>query len=64
MADYNQAIRINPRVAEVWFNRAECWKAKGDMKQAESDYTRSIELKPNWAPAYAQRGIVRVAVRP
>ena len=60
LADYNHAIKLNPRFADAWFNRATYWKAKGDFKQAEADFTRVIELNPNMANAYAQRGLARL----
>jgi tetratricopeptide (TPR) repeat protein len=30
------------------------------LERAEADLTRAIELKPNMADAYAQRGLVRL----
>ncbi len=29
LADYNQAIQINPRLGDVWFNRGTYWKTQG-----------------------------------
>ena len=60
LADYNQAIKLNPHFAEVWFNRGSYWKMKGDLERAETDFTQAIELKPHLADAYAQRGLVRL----
>ena len=60
LADYNQAIKLDPRFADAWFNRATSWKAKGDLRGSEADFTVAIELKSHLADAYAQRGLVRL----
>ena len=64
MVDYNQAIWLNPHLADVWFNRATMWQRKEEWARAEADFTRYITLesthKPQHADAYAQRGIVRL----
>ncbi|MGH9842537.1 MAG: tetratricopeptide repeat protein [Blastocatellia bacterium] len=60
LADYNQAIKLDPRCAAAWFNRGMLWKAKGDWRRAEADFTQAIELKPHLADAYAQRGLARL----
>jgi tetratricopeptide (TPR) repeat protein len=54
-AHAREGARI-PRFSE----EATYWKAKGDLKQADADFTRAIELKPNAADAYAHRGLVRL----
>ena len=60
LADYNQAIRLNPRFADVWFNRAARWQRKEEWARAEADFTEYIALKPQHADAYASRRIVRL----
>jgi tetratricopeptide (TPR) repeat protein len=60
IADYNQAISLNPKLAEVWFNRAAAWVEKREMERAISDYSRAIEVTPGFANAYANRGLARL----
>lgn len=60
VADYNQAIELNPCFADVWFNRATCWQRKEEWARAEADFTEYIVLKPQHADAYASRGILRL----
>ncbi len=35
------------------------WAAKGDLARAIADYSRTIELKPNEAAAYYNRGLAK-----
>jgi tetratricopeptide (TPR) repeat protein len=50
---------LNPRFADVWFNRAALWQRKEEWARAEADFTEYIALKSQHADAYASRGIVR-----
>ena len=58
MADYNQAIRLNPRNAIAYFNRARV-KEKKDLDGAIADFNQAISLKPNYSAAYDNRGNVK-----
>ena len=57
IADYDQAIRLNPDLASVtYFNRA-CAKSKlGRYEDAIADYDRAIRMKPDLVEAYRNRG--------
>ena len=57
IADYDQAIRLNPDLASVtYFNRA-CAKSKLDRyEDAIADHDQAIRLKPDFVEAYLDRG--------
>ena len=57
IADYSEAIRIDPRYADAYYNRAIAFKAKGDLDRAIADYNEAIRLNPRDALAYNNRGI-------
>ena len=43
----------------MYFNRGLAFKMLGQLAEAQSDYTKAIELDPSFAAAYANRGNVR-----
>ena len=57
IADYSEAIRLDPRYADAYYNRAIAFKAKGDLDRAIADYNEAIRLNPRDALAYNNRGI-------
>jgi len=59
IADYSQAINIQPKFAKAFEDRAKANNAKGNFKGAIDDYTQAIELTPHNTQAYIERGIVR-----
>jgi tetratricopeptide (TPR) repeat protein len=56
---YNEAIRLNPNLAEAYNNRGNVRNDLGDKQGAIDDYTLAIKINPNLAEAYYNRGIVR-----
>jgi tetratricopeptide (TPR) repeat protein len=56
IADYTQAIRLDPNYAAVYNNRGNAYDDKGDNDRAIADYTQAIRLDPNYASAYYGRG--------
>jgi lipoprotein NlpI len=57
MADYDEAIRLNPNDAMTYNDRANIWADKGDLSHAIADYDQAIRLNPNYAKAYSNRGV-------
>lgn len=59
IADYTEAIRLNPNFATAFFNRGLIRREKNNFDGAIADYTEAIRLNPNFAEAYSSRGLVR-----
>ncbi|TRT74222.1 MAG: tetratricopeptide repeat protein, partial [Microcystis flos-aquae Ma_QC_C_20070823_S18] len=59
LSDYNQAININPRFAEAYYNRGNLYYyQQGKPDLALSDYNQAIEINPQLALAYFGRGLL------
>lgn len=56
IADYNRAIRIDPKSAPFYYNRGNAHSRKGDIDRAIADYTQTIQLDPAYGAAYRDRG--------
>ena len=56
IADYNEAIRLDPGYALAYHNRGYAWSAKKDYDKAIADYNEAIRLDPGYALAYHNRG--------
>jgi len=44
MADYNQAIELNPQYGLAYRNRGNAKRKKGDLDGAIADFNRAIKL--------------------
>jgi tetratricopeptide (TPR) repeat protein len=56
IADYTQAIRLDPNNAVAYRERGVALSQKGDNDKAIADYNQAIRLNPNYARAYINRG--------
>ena len=54
--DYDEAIRLKPDFAEVYYNRGIAKDELGRHEAAITDYDEAIRLKPDYADAYIRRG--------
>jgi tetratricopeptide (TPR) repeat protein len=56
VANYTEAIRLDPKYAMAYMKRAETYRLKGDFDRAVADSTEAIRLEPTLALAYYHRG--------
>src|SRR6266511_3282184 len=61
IADFDRAIKLNPKDDAPYYNRAQARRLKKDAAGAIADYTRAIELKPDYARAYYNRAMAKQA---
>ncbi|MEB3189670.1 MAG: caspase family protein [Snowella sp.] len=59
ISDFNQAIKLKPDDAIVYYNRGASKRKSGDYQGAIADYSQAIKLKPDFAVAYNNRGFVK-----
>jgi tetratricopeptide (TPR) repeat protein len=58
LLDFDQAIRINPRYAEAYFNRGNTNSSLLRYADAIRDYSQAVDSNPAMVEAYLNRGIV------
>jgi tetratricopeptide (TPR) repeat protein len=58
IADFNEAIRLNPRLEMSYENRGAVYGLKGDHERALADLNSALLLDSQDALAYQDRGVV------
>ncbi len=56
IADFGEAIELNPGYADAYFHRAIAYKARGDYDRAIADFDQTIRLDPKDPEALDGRG--------
>jgi len=56
IADYTEALRINPDYYQALYNRGNAYANKGDYDRAIADYTAALRIKPDYDQALNNRG--------
>lgn len=56
IADYSDAIRLDPKRAYAYVSRGNVWLDKKDYDRALTNYNDAIKLDPKDASAYRSRG--------
>jgi tetratricopeptide (TPR) repeat protein len=57
IADYTQALRLDPDNADAYLERGDAYANIGDPDKAIADYTAALRIDPNFAAAYVSRGL-------
>ena len=60
--DFDTAIQLNPRFAQVYNHRGEVQIIHRKWKDAVTEFSHAIDLNPKYADAYANRGEARADV--
>jgi len=63
MADFDQAISLDPSYAKAHHNRGVIHSRRGDLDRAISDYSKALDLDPTLARALVARGNVYLRKR-
>lgn len=62
IADFDQAISLNPEFVQAYLQRGVAHEFKGDYDHAVSDFDRAIQLDPDFRPAYTNRGLAYIRI--
>ncbi len=57
--DYDQAIKLNPKLAIAFFNRGAAYSDKGQHDRAIQDYDQAIKLDPSDADNFYERSLAK-----
>src|SRR5689334_15031791 len=55
IADFTQALQLNPNDADTYYNRGYAQHTLGDYDKAITDYSEAIRLNPNFTQAFSNR---------
>jgi tetratricopeptide (TPR) repeat protein len=55
IADYDEALRLEPELAMAYNNRGVAWRDKGDKEHALADFSAAVRLDPDLAIALEHR---------
>jgi tetratricopeptide (TPR) repeat protein len=59
IADYTEAIKMNPQFVEAYVKRGIVQRVEGNYDAAIADYSEAIRLNPGYAEAFYSRGLAR-----
>lgn len=59
IADFTEAIRLNPKLAQIYVMRGNTYYDQGDKEAALKDYNQALSIEPNDAVTYVERGNAR-----
>ncbi len=62
LADYDNALRINPRLIYAWYNKAYIYYELQDYTSAINCYTQAIKINPDFGQAYYNRGLIYLQI--
>ena len=56
IANYNEAVKLDPKSANAFRGRGKAYRDKGDHSRAIADFNEAIQLDPKSALAFMDRG--------
>src|SRR5579864_2980449 len=56
IADYTEALRLDPKLVKAYYNRAVAWSEKADYDRAIADFTEALRLEPDKPDTLNGRG--------
>lgn len=60
IADFNEAIRLDPKSADAFVGRGEVYRLQHDYAQAIADFSEAIRLDPQFRKAYRKRALAEL----
>ena len=57
IADYDAALKLNPRLVYAWFNKGNLYYGAGDYTSAMRCYAEALNIDPEFGQAYYNRGL-------
>jgi lipoprotein NlpI len=61
IADFNDAMRLNPKFAAAYINRGIVYQGRGEHERAIADFNEVIKLIPKFAATHEHRGFAYAA---
>ena len=62
IADFTEAIRVDPKLATAFSNRGLAYEKKGSYDRAIADYNEAIRLNPIDATSFCRRGRAKLKI--
>lgn len=62
IADYDDALRVDPKQPDALNARGELWRGKGDTRKALADFAAALKLKPDHVAARANHKALALEV--
>ena len=56
IADFNEAIVLDPKSADAYCQRGRMWSKKREYDKAIADFDKSLRINPKDSSAYSERG--------
>lgn len=59
--DFAEALKLAPKNAYIYYDRANLFASEKNYERAIDDYTRALQIDPGFAEAYYNRGLARIS---